>query len=358
MSPLKCFTVAGSPVEIGRALGALAKPVFDAYMLQSAAWKRLQPWRGAPYVKALRGIAVERFPGHVAELDAMADALGWSRDDLFLWNCRGELSHRTQDGCTTLAVESRRGDMGGVIAHNEDGDPYLRGKCMLVDVRPEGKPGFVSFYYPGSLPGHTFAATRAGVAQAINNIRIAHTAPGVPRMILARAVLDARSLDSAVATLSDAPRASGFHHTIGCAGDARIFSVETTPHRCSVGRIGAHCAHRNGISGHANHLIHRGHEQEPQVVTDSSRDRQKRLDELLPAFGNESNNEALLGVLSDRAAVGLPIYRDDPRDPDDENTLATAVMRIGPRGVAFEVHQQGERVYEQFISRAAGFNAD
>lgn len=47
----------------------------------------------------------------------------------------------------------------------------------------------------------------------------------------------------------------------------------------------------------------------------------------------------------------------DPRDPDDENTLATALMRLERDGVRFEVHQQGARVFEQFISRSAGVDA-
>lgn len=357
MSQLKCFTVEGDSAEIGRALGALAKPVFDAYMAQSAAWARLRAWRGAAFVKGLRGMAVERFPAYVAELDAMADALEWPADDLFLWNCRGELTQRTPDGCTTLAAERSMGGAGGVIAHNEDGDPHLRDKCMLVDVRPAGQPGFVSFYYPGSLPGHTFAANRAGIAQAINNLRIVHTAPGVPRMILARAVLDSVSLDDAVTLLRDMPRASGFHHTLGCAGDARVFSIEATPRRCSIERVGGQDADVGRLSGHANHMIHRGHELELQVVTDSSRDRQLRLAEWLPKLGDRSDNETLLSVLGDRAGMGLPIYRDDPRDPDDENTLATALMRTERDGVAFEVHQQGMRVFEQFISRSAGVDA-
>lgn len=160
----------------------------------------------------------------------------------------GELIHNAPDGCTTLAAASGNTRF---IVHNEDGDPYLRERCYLVDVQPAGKPGFVSFYYPGSLPGHTFAASRAGLVQAINNLRIREPAAGVPRMILARAVLDADSLDQAVQLLRDTPRASGFHHTLGCAGDPRLLSIEATAQRCSI-------AADITLAGHANHLVHPG----------------------------------------------------------------------------------------------------
>ncbi len=340
MQALNTIQTGGAPEAIGRQLGELARPIFDAYMAQSSAWAAVSRWRGHAFVQQLRAAAGQHFPAYVAELDAMAAALGWPAHDLFLWNCRGELIHNAPDGCTTLAVRSDVA--GGLIAHNEDGDPYLRGRCAVVEVAPEGKPGFVSFYYPGSLPGHTFAASRAGVAQAINNVRIRAPRAGVPRMILARAVLD-----DALALLRDTPRASGFHHTVGgidATGAVRVYSVEATAQRSSIVEVGA-------PSGHANHLIHAGHDSEAQIVTDSSRDRQARLADLLPALGAQPDGADFVRTLQDRGGAGLPIFRDDPHDPDDENTLATACMRIAPGGVNFDVWQDGARTLAIAIPR-------
>ncbi|RDK03389.1 C45 family autoproteolytic acyltransferase/hydolase [Paraburkholderia lacunae] len=343
MRELNLFQVAGEPYDIGYRLGELARPVFAEYMEQSGAWQAVRRWRGDPFVQKLRQASEAHFPALLAELEGMAAGLDCSADDIFLWNCRGELIHNAPDGCTTLA-----GAAGGTrfIAHNEDGDPYLRERCCLVQVQPAGKPGFVSFYYPGSLPGHTFAANRAGLVQAINNLRIRMPAAGVPRMILARAVLDATSLDEALQTLRSAPAASGFHHTLGCAGDARLVSVEATVQRCSVQIVA-------NLAGHANHLIHPGCDAEAQIVTDSSRDRQARVEHLLPALASPLKAAALLDVLHDRAPSGLPIYRDDPLDPDDENTLATALFAIGNTGVAMQVFRQGRLAFDTFIARTA-----
>ena len=339
---LNLFQVSGEPYEIGYRLGEIARPVFAGYMEQSSAWRAVRRWRGDPFVQTLRDAAHAHFPALLAELDGMAAALDWSAEDVFLWNCRGELIHNVPDGCTTLAAVAADARL---IAHNEDGDPFLRECCALVDVQPVGKPGFVSFYYPGSLPGHTFAATRAGIAQAINNLRIRAPRAGVPRMILARAVLDAGSLDEALHILSSAPAASGFQHTLGCAGDARLFSVEASAQRCSVQPV-------SRLSGHANHMIHPGCEAEAQIVTDSSRDRQLRVDALLPALANPLKPAALLEVLQDRAPAGLPIYRDDPLDPDDENTLATALFEVGNAGVSMKVFQQRQCTFDTFIARS------
>lgn len=340
MQVLTPAVISGSPYDIGYGLGMLARPSMDAYMAQSSAWRAVSQWRGHAFVQGLRQAAEAVFPDYVAELDGMAAGLGWAAEDVFLWNCRGELIHNAPDGCTTLAARSNDARF---IAHNEDGDPYLRDRCALVDVRPTGKPGFLSFCYPGSLPGHTFAVNRAGLVQAINNIRIKTPATGVPRMILTRAVLDASSLDEAVNMLGAAPRSSGFHHTLGCVGDDHLLSIEATVKRCSVQVI-------EKLSGHTNHLIHPGCEREAQIVTASSGDRQARLGQLLPALG-EVGSPPLLQVLSDRAPQGLPIYRDDPADPDDENTLATALFVIRDDGVEFEVRQQGELRFKQFVTQ-------
>jgi hypothetical protein len=286
----------------------------------------------------------------------MAAGLGWLAEDLFLWNCRGELVHNTPDGCTTLAA--LRSDET-LIAHNEDGDPFLLGKGMLVDIRPNGKPGFISFYYPGSMPGHTFAVNHAGLVQAINNLRICQPGAGVPRMILSRAVLDTGTLDAAVHCLRDTPRASGFHHTLGAAGERRVLSVEATALRCSIQPVEAHEAPEapGRMTGHANHMIHPGCGDEAQIVTESSRDRQARLAALLAAMseagGAYPDGSALVAVLHDQAPGALPIYRDAPDDPDNENTLATALFQLRDDGVAIQVRAQRAVVFDTFIARTA-----
>lgn len=338
---LSLFQVSGEPYDIGYRLGELARPVFIEYMEQSSAWRAVRRWRGKAFVQQLRDAVRAHFPALLSELDGMAAGLGWPVEDLFLWNCRGELIHNAPDGCTTLAAVEGHARF---IAHNEDGDPFLRERCALVEVHPAGKPGFVSFYYPGSLPGHTFAATRAGLVQAINNLRIRVPAIGVPRMILARAVLDAASLDEALNILRGTPAASGFHHTLGCAGDERLLSVEASARRCSVQTVST-------IAGHANHLIHLGCEAEAQIVTDSSRDRQARVEHLLSTRSAPINQATLLGVLQDHTPEGLPIYRDDPLDPDDENTLATALFDIGSDNVSMKVYRQGQCAFDTVIAR-------
>ena len=116
------------------------------------------------------------------EFEGLAEGLDMPLADALLWNCRGDLLHKTTDGCTSAALKSADGTRW--IGHNEDGDPYLYGRCHLVDVALDDAPGYLGFYYPGSLPGHTFGANRAGLVQTINNLRARQRHEGVPRMFL------------------------------------------------------------------------------------------------------------------------------------------------------------------------------
>ena len=181
----KYVRIAGNRRQVGQALGKLARPIMAAYLDQSGAWEALRPWRGHPYVDELAQQAQAALPQVWEELEGMAEGLRMPVKDVLLWHCRGDLLHSTTDGCTSVALKAADGSRW--IGHNEDGDPYLHGRCHLVDVALEGAPGYLSFYYPGSLPGHTFGANRAGLVQTINNLRTRQRHPGVPRMFLARA---------------------------------------------------------------------------------------------------------------------------------------------------------------------------
>lgn len=232
----------------------------------------------------------------------MAAGLQAPVDEVFAWNCRGDLVRSTSDGCTTVVGESREGER--VIAHNEDGFPQLRDDCAWVSISPTEGMAFSSFAYPGSLCGHTFAVNAMGIVNTVNNIRALHRPVGIPRQILARAALNASTLDEAIAVLTTLPRSGAFHHTLGQSGDSRLFSIEATGAGHSVRLL-------DGTFGHANHLIHESLRDVQQVITDSSASRQARLiDELTTS--SQLDATGALAILSDQQVAALPIYRLSP----------------------------------------------
>ncbi|MBP0594806.1 peptidase C45 [Paraburkholderia sp. LEh10] len=326
--------VSGSPYEAGHALGRFGALAVHRHLMQTAAWRDVMRSRGTPIAAALAAHVQQRFPRVWSELQGLADGLRVPFDEVFLWNCRGDVWAASPDGCTTVQLPAQSSSGSATrISHNEDGDPGFAGHCAIAECRIDGSPRFAAFVYPGSLPGHTFAVTDAGLAVTVNNLRQRRIEAGVPRMVLTRAVLDASTLDEAVAVLRDNPRAGGFHLTLAHRASPALLSVEYSAHGCSVHEIAQ-------PSLHANHAIHPAMRGFAQVVTDSSRERQRRGDALLNEAREAGCAPDPLAILADTHDASLPIYRADPDDPDDENTLATADIVMGASHIEWNVYER------------------
>lgn len=324
---MKTIAIRGSAFAVGQQLGAFGREAWQTKIRQTALWQTVAALKTTEQTQRMRAAVQAQFPLIWQELEGMAEGLQAPVDEVFAWNCRGDLVRSTSDGCTTLAGRSAEGEL--IIAHNEDGFPQLREDCAIVSITPDVGLAFTSFAYPGSLCGHTFAVNEKGIVNTVNNIRAVHRPDGMPRQILARASLNATTLEEAVTLLSATPRAGAFHHTLGQMGDSRLFSVEATGSGSSVLALSA-------TSGHANHLIHPQLAAIEQIVTCSSGSRQRRLDAWL-ATNPPLDGVTAKAMLSDQHDPLLPIYRLSAEDPDDENTLATAIFTLSATRVVWQV---------------------
>ncbi|WP_245152481.1 C45 family autoproteolytic acyltransferase/hydolase [Allopusillimonas soli] len=320
---LSLLQPSGTPFEMGKQLGVFGATAVHRHLIESSAWKRIVKWRGSETAHRMRTLVQRQFPAINEEIEGLAQGLQLDTEDVFLWNCRGDLLALAPDGCTTVQIPSANGPR---IAHNEDGDPGFRGHCGLGLFAPVNGPRFASFVYPGSLPGHTFAVNAHGLAMTVNNLRAQQIAAGMPRMVLTRALLDLDSLDAALALLRETPRSGGFHLTLAQRGRMDLLSIEFDARAVSVRLL-------QQPALHANHAIHADMRERPQIITDSSRHRQQRGDTML-----QSRDINPLAILADQSDPLLPIYRDADNDPDDENTLATADMHVGEDHVRWQVY--------------------
>jgi len=324
---MKKLDMRGSAFAIGQQLGEFGREAWHRKLTQTALWQTVTAMQDAEQTQRMRARVQATYPLIWQELAGLAAGLGAPIEQVFAWNCRGDLVRSTSDGCTTVAGRGAGGQL--IIAHNEDGFPQLRDDCAIVSITPDDGLAFTSFAYPGSLCGHTFAVNEKGVVNTVNNIRAVQRPSGMPRQILARAALNATTLDEAVAILTTAPRAGAFHHTLGQRGDSRLLSVEATGTGCSVTPLHA-------VFAHANHLIHPELEAVEQVITASSDSRQQRLNAWLASRAHLDDATAR-AILSDQHNATLPIYRLSPHDPDEENTLATAIFTLSTQDVKWQV---------------------
>ncbi|KHJ67905.1 acyl-CoA:6-aminopenicillanic acid acyl-transferase [Pantoea rodasii] len=324
---MKKLAIRGSDFAVGQQLGEFGRTAWHQKLTQTALWQTVTATKDAPQTINMRQQVEAQYPLIWQELVGLAEGLQAPIDEVFAWNCRGDLVRSTSDGCTTVAGKGANGEL--IIAHNEDGFPQLRDDCAIVSITPDAGLAFTSFAYPGSICGHTVAVNEKGVVNTVNNIRALHRPDGMPRQILARAALNAATLDEAIAILTTEPRAGAFHHMLGQMGDSRLFSVEATGSGCSVMPL-------TGIFAHANHLIHPQLAAVEQVITASSGSRQQRLIEWQETQ-TQLDGVAAKAILSDRHDAVLPIYRLSPQDPDDENTLATALFTLHAEQVDWQI---------------------
>lgn len=331
---MQTLKIVGSAFDIGRQLGESGREAYQTKVRATPLWQRVQAQSSSDQARRLSAATQARFPAVWQELLGLAQGLEAPVQEVFAWNCRGDLLESTSDGCTT--VFGRDGTGAIVVAHNEDGFPQLYDDCALVQVTGHDGVAFTSFAYPGSLCGHTFAVNAAGIVNTVNNIRARRRPGALPRQVLARAALNARTLDEALTVLTDSDRAGAFHHALAQAGMREIYSVEATGEGCEVRAI-------THSGGHANHLINTGHV--AQLVTASSQARQQRLDAWFAAREGAALTEMdALAILSDSENAELPIYRRAPDDPDDENTLATVVFRLTPGNVSWRVWRRNRQI--------------
>ena len=411
MNNITCtpIVIQGSHWEIGQIFGELSSAAFPSFIEQSSTWRALQHWKGSLIVKQIRDNVMKHFPWVWEELNGMATSLNMDVLDLLLWNSRGDILHATQDGCTSVTSFSMIGDVPvPTCGHNEDGDPFLSSKCHIIDVRPPNSPRFICFFYPGSIPGHSFGFNENHVMHTVNNLRMKVKAAnddvwqlGIPRMVISRALLSCVSTTEAVNLLRNTRPIGGFHYTL-CQQMSTPPPPPPSPPSADTGIIPAHLQvlsieHTADMLSiiplnpqfqfvHTNHTVHdelfsksktsagstscahpvreilkyssEGEKQEEEgskgtvnscreVVTLSSLTRYHRACSITAAPICEKQNESsfscidrIKSVLTDTTDEDVnhcPIFRQQPDDPDEENTIVS---------VAFSVLSVGDSMHE------------
>lgn len=325
---MQTLTFTGTPYQLGYQLGLQAKKIFADYIKGSHHFTDLLPWRDSDWLSNIDKQIQRTFPRIHQELQGLADGCEQNYKDILLWNCRGDLLASGPEGCTSIAVKK---EDHAIVAHNEDGDPNLRGHCFLLDATLDNGMRIFSFAYPGSIPGHTICGNSHGLVYTVNNIRLIDQGTGLPRMVVSRALLETKTTDEFIALLNNHQRSGGFHYSVADLQSKHPYSVEAPFHGVSVNKV-------EQIAVHANHLVHSQLSHIRQRITESSLCRQIRMEALATQYSSSIDENKCFQILQDIEANALPIFRTEPDDPDEENTLATGVFTLNEQGVEVTIY--------------------
>jgi isopenicillin-N N-acyltransferase like protein len=251
--------VSGSPRQMGQQIGEACRTqvhnsLANARSLLDSAYDELQlTWEGAQiHARKYLPFALERYPQIVEELRGMAEGADVNYHDLAVLNAMEAVTtdalHLTR--CTNMAVnETRTADGHVLLAHNEDWLPQDENDVFVLHARPDGEPPFLAMTYGGLLPNIGFNAS--GIAQCCNSVRPNDSRIGIPRVIVSRAVLAARTPNAALTHMLVPHRAAGYNHLL-VHESGELYNVEVSARKFAV------LYGEDGWLVHTNHYLDQG----------------------------------------------------------------------------------------------------
>ncbi len=335
-APPPLIEVAGSNRAMGQQIGEARREqvrhsVENAHKMIDQSYGTLElTWDGAKIqARKYLPFAEERYAPYVDEIHGIAEGAGVSFDDLMVVNAMEAVTmdalHLTR--CTTFAVnETRTADGHVLAAHNEDWVPEDENDVYVISAKPKEEPPFLAMTYGGLLPNVGFNAY--GIAQLIDSVYPNDSRIGIPRLVVARAVLASRRISGAIGRTLISHRAAGYNHLL-VHESGEMYSVEVSARRFDI------------LHGTDGYIVHTNHylsptmkeiEKDPEELI-SSRVRYFRANRLLRE-NSAHTIKTMQAIQKDH--VNLPnsicnhnIAGIDPMDR--ESTIASLVIDLTAR---------------------------
>ena len=263
------------------------------------------------------------------ELRGLAAGANTPFDDIMVLNAMEAVTtdalHLTR--CTSMAVNDERTADGHVLAaHNEDWIPEDENDVLIISAKPDKDPPFLAMTYGGLLPNVGFNAY--GIAQLIDSVYPSDSRIGIPRLVVARAVLASRRISGAIGRMLVQHRAAGYNHLL-VHESGEMYSIEVSARTFEI--LYAH----DGYMVHTNHFLDpqmRKVEKDPEELL-SSRVRYFRASRLLRQTGQHTI-KSLQAIQKDHVNMPNSICNHNIQglDPlDREKTINALVIDLSSR---------------------------
>ncbi len=276
--------VSGTPMEIGRGIGRMFGDKIRMGLERRADWfgdlKAFALGEGKPAYDVFVAAAMKHTPRAFNELQGWAQGAEIPFETMMVLNLKAEFgamiakkemetpteTGEGNPGCSTV-VFARDGQV--IHLHNEDGHEVYTDLMFMIKAVPDDGIPYTCLSYPGILPGNAPAVNARGLVQTTNYIACKEVRLGVGRYFLDRMILEASSIDEALAWSTHPDRAFGYHHVFTSFPEKRSVAVEVSPGKKEVKEI-------NGLYYHTNHLVFddmRDEDQDEKYVSSSSTSR-------------------------------------------------------------------------------------
>ncbi len=290
----------------------------------------------APIAERIVAQGQRVFPSYVEELRGMAGGAGVPFDELVLTCMEESVMTAVRERCTTIAVADR-GEV--LLGHNEDWAPgYEDGLYVVQAEMPDGR-SFISLAYTGSLPGSSVALNSDGVAFSGNSILNSHQ-PGLPKNLILRSQIEARTLDEFVDKATIEPRTIP-NNTMAIDSAGRIVNIELS--------LQDHAVHfvEDGYAVHTNHVLSEELKHLDRVDRPCSKARRKTAKEMLSAA--EPTKSLVKQILRSHDRWPHSVCLHAQRDHYDESqTVASAIVDLSAMSMSVTKGPPCESQYVTF----------
>jgi len=333
---LPVYSVSGHNYEIGFEIGKKFRPQITDFLGKS---KRLKSLRKVekrnPRLQKLTDYGKRFFPQYMEEITGIADGSRSNLTDILLINCKYDLPGK---GCTTVVFrESDR----IILAHNEDNTKDHMDNCYLLKVYPDNGIPFISFCYPGMIPGNSFAFNAYGMIITNNAMPTPDMRMGCPRHLIDRSQLEAKNMEDVIKRTLSQERASGGSFNIVSQGENRAINIETTSQKHCVTEV-------VDTYLHTNHYVSRelSSLEKDETSLRSSMSRYKIGSKLLSKV-KEKTPQVALDILASLEAKPYSVMRIDKRVK--VRTLFTTLFDVSYEKITLKVYEPNPRIQEKDV---------
>lgn len=249
MKPIPIIEARGDHRTVGRQIGAACKPQIERML---SGLREGFP-AGVTWDDMLRQSAVYlehsrvAYPQYVAELEGIAEGAGTPFEEIFLSMCEELWEAAAWRGCSDMAARGRAtADGSTLIAHTNDLLPESEENLVILKIQAGDEPEFIGVSSGGV--GISAGFNASGISLTGNQLDQNDIRPGVPRLLVARAILSSKRLGEAIEHCLLPSRASSYNNLIADT-NGEVYSMEGSATDCEPLYI------EGDILAHTNHYL-------------------------------------------------------------------------------------------------------
>ncbi len=239
--------IQGTHRQVGQQIGEQMRPTLQRMtnrlredLPAGMTWEAMLS-RSSLYLAHSRAV----YPQYVEELEGVAQGADLPFAELFVGMCEELWEATAWRGCTDLVARGRAtADGSTLVAHTNDLGPEAEANLVILKVKAGDEPEFLGVSVGGA--GYSAGFNAAGISLTGNQVSSNDVRPGVPRLLIVRAILAARRLEEAMDACLLPQRASSYNNVIGDE-HGEVYSMEGSATDCEPVYIDG------DLLAHANH---------------------------------------------------------------------------------------------------------